>query len=79
VVWLFSSEAESGGTSFTSPGNSSVNLQSRPSKTVATNAEQQRRRELETGFHNLKEVRQQRIRRLNDIVDEYLVGVHADG
>jgi hypothetical protein len=31
-------------------------------------------RELETGFHNLKEVRQQRIRRLNDIVDEYLVG-----
>jgi hypothetical protein len=44
------------------------------SKTVAKNAEQQRRRELETGFHNLKEVRQQRIRRLNDIVDEYLVG-----
>jgi hypothetical protein len=44
------------------------------SKTVAKNAEQQRRRELEAGFHNLKEVRQQRIRRLNDIVDEYLVG-----
>jgi hypothetical protein len=44
------------------------------SKTVAKNAEQQRRRELEADFHNLKEVRQQRIRRLNDIVDEYLVG-----
>lgn len=44
------------------------------SKTVAKNAEQQRRRELEAGFHNLKEVRQQRIRRLNEIVDEYLVG-----
>ena len=44
------------------------------SKTVAKNAEQQRRRELEAGFHNIREVRQQRIRRLNDIVDEYLVG-----
>ncbi len=44
------------------------------SKTVAKNAEQQRRRELEAGFHNLKEVRQQRIRRLDEIVDEYLVG-----
>jgi hypothetical protein len=44
------------------------------SKTVAKNAEQQRRRELEAGFHNLKEIRHQRIRRLNDIVDEYLVG-----
>jgi hypothetical protein len=37
-------------------------------------AEQQRRGELEAGFHNLKEVRQQRIRRLNEVVDEYLVG-----
>jgi hypothetical protein len=44
------------------------------SKTVAKNAEQQRRRELETHFHNLKEVLQQRIRRLNDSVNEYLVG-----
>jgi hypothetical protein len=44
------------------------------SKTVAKNAEQQRRRELEAGFHNVKEVRQQRIRRLSEIVDEYLVG-----
>jgi integrase len=44
------------------------------SKTVAKNAEQQRRRELEAGFHNIKEVRQQRIRYLRDVVDEYLVG-----
>lgn len=43
-------------------------------KDVAKNAEQQRRRKLEAGFHNLKEVRQQRIRRLDEIVDEYLVG-----
>ncbi len=43
------------------------------SKTVAKNAEQQRRRELETGFHNVKEARQQRIRHLRDVVDEYLV------
>jgi PRTRC genetic system protein E len=43
-------------------------------KTVAKGAEQQRRRELEAGFHNLKEVRQQRIRYLKDIIAEYLVG-----
>ena len=44
------------------------------SRTVAKNAEQQRRRELEIGFHNIKEVRQQRIRYLRDVVDEYLIG-----
>jgi hypothetical protein len=44
------------------------------SKTVAKNAEQQRRRELEAGYNNIKEVRQQRIRCLLDIIDEYLVG-----
>jgi integrase len=44
------------------------------SKTVAKGAEQQRRRELEAGFHDLKEVRQQRIRHLRDIIAEYLVG-----
>jgi integrase len=44
------------------------------SKTVAKAAEQQRRRELEAGFHNIREIRQQRIRCLNDIIDEYLVG-----
>jgi integrase len=44
------------------------------SKTVAKSAEQQRRRELEAGFHNINEVRQQRIRSLKEIIDEYLVG-----
>ena len=44
------------------------------SKTVAKNAEQQRRKELEAGNHNLKEVRQQRIRYLSDVIADYLVG-----
>ncbi len=44
------------------------------SKTVAKKAEQERRRELEAGFNNIKEIRQQRIRSLEDIIDEYLVG-----
>ena len=29
---------------------------------------------LETGFHNIREVRQHRIRYLRDVVDEYLIG-----
>jgi integrase len=41
---------------------------------VAKEAEKQRRRELEEGFHNLGNVREQRIRPLKDIIDEYLVG-----
>jgi integrase len=44
------------------------------SKTVAKDAEKQRRRELEAGFHNITEVRQQRITSLKEIIDEYLVG-----
>jgi hypothetical protein len=44
------------------------------SKTVAKTAEQQRRKELEAGYHNLKEVRQQRIRYLSDVIADYLVG-----
>jgi integrase len=44
------------------------------SKTVAKDAEKQRRRELEAGFHNIADVRQQRIRTLEAIIDEYLVG-----
>ena len=43
-------------------------------KTVAREAEQQRRRELEAGYHNLKKQRQQRICRLQDLIEEYLVG-----
>jgi integrase len=44
------------------------------SKTVAKEAEKQRRRELEAGFHNLSNAREQRIRPLKEIIDEYLVG-----
>src|SRR5580658_10795627 len=36
------------------------------SKTVAKEAEKQRRRELEEGFHNLSNVREQRIRPTNE-------------
>jgi integrase len=44
------------------------------SKTVAKEAEKQRRRELEAGFNNITEMRQQRIRSLREIIDEYLDG-----
>lgn len=44
------------------------------SKTLAKAAEQQRKRELEAGFNNIAETRQQRIRPLREIIDEYLVG-----
>jgi len=42
------------------------------SKTVARDAENQRRRELEQGYHNLRQKREIRIRLLRDIADEYL-------
>jgi integrase len=42
------------------------------SKTVAKDAENQRRRELEQGYHNLRQKREIRIRLLRDIADEYL-------
>jgi integrase len=44
------------------------------SKTIAKTAEQERRRELEAGYNNVKEVRQNRIRSLEDIIGEYLIG-----
>jgi hypothetical protein len=44
------------------------------SKTVAKAAEQRRRRELEAGFHNIREIGQQWIRSLSDIIYDYLVG-----
>ena len=44
------------------------------SKTVAKDAEKQRRRELEAGFNNITEARQQRISSLREIIDEYLDG-----
>jgi len=42
------------------------------SKTVAREAEQQRRRDLERGIHNITEVQQNRIRALADIAEHYL-------
>jgi hypothetical protein len=44
------------------------------SKTLARDAEKHRRRELESGFHNIIQAREQRIRSLKEIIDEYLVG-----
>ncbi len=42
------------------------------SKTVAKNAENQRRRELEQGFNNVQMKRENRVRQLRDVADEYL-------
>lgn len=42
------------------------------SKTVAKNAENQRRRELEQGFNNVQIRRENRVRRLRDVAEEYL-------
>ena len=44
------------------------------SKTIALKAEQQHRRRLEEGFLNIRNVRQQRVRYLKDIIAEYLEG-----
>jgi hypothetical protein len=42
------------------------------SKTVAKNAESQRRRELEQGFNNVQTRREIRIRQLRDVAEDYL-------
>jgi integrase len=42
------------------------------SKTVARLAEQKRRRELEEGFNGFEDVREERVRRVSEIADEYL-------
>lgn len=42
------------------------------SKVVAKAAEQQRRRDLEHGFHNITEIRENRIRLLRDVAAQYL-------
>jgi integrase len=42
------------------------------SRTVAKGAEQKRRRELEEGFNNLEDVRQERVRTVREIAEEYL-------
>jgi integrase len=44
------------------------------SKTIAKNAEQGRKRELEAGYNNIRDVRQSRVRMLEDIITEYLTG-----
>ncbi len=43
-----------------------------PSKTVAKNAEQKRKRELEEGFNNFTDQRHERIRTFNDVADEFV-------
>ncbi len=43
-----------------------------PSKTVARLAEQRRRRELEQGFNGFEDAREDRIRSVSEIADEYL-------
>lgn len=47
------------------------------SKTVAKNAEDQRRRELEAGFNNIKDGHKERVRSLAEIITNYLVGYLA--
>ena len=42
------------------------------SKTVAKNAENQRRRELEQGFNNVQTRRENRVRQLRDVAEDYL-------
>ncbi len=42
------------------------------SKTVAEDAKNQRRRKLEQGYHNHPQRRENRIRQLRDVADEYL-------
>jgi hypothetical protein len=42
------------------------------SKTVARLAEQKRRRELEEGFNGFEDTREERIRKVSEIADEYL-------
>jgi hypothetical protein len=44
------------------------------SKTIAREAERQHRRALEAGYNNFKELRENRVRVLQEIIDEYLVG-----
>jgi integrase len=44
------------------------------SRTVALRAEEQRKRELEAGYNNVKEIRKTRVRMLEEIINEYLEG-----
>lgn len=44
------------------------------SKTIAREAEKQHRRALEAGYNNFKELRENRVRVLQEIIDDYLIG-----
>jgi hypothetical protein len=44
------------------------------SRTVAKNAEKECRRELETGFNNIEDVRIERVRPLEEVITDHLVG-----
>ncbi|MGD0445856.1 MAG: hypothetical protein ABSA39_18130 [Edaphobacter sp.] len=44
---------------------------------MALRAEEQRRRELEAGYNNVRQVRKNRLRTLEEIIDEYLVGYRS--
>lgn len=44
------------------------------SKTIAKNAEKERRKELEAGFNNIKDIRVERVRPLEEVISDYLVG-----
>src|SRR5713101_8021906 len=44
------------------------------SKTVARTAEQKRHRELEEGFNSFEDVRQERVRTIREVGDDYLAG-----
>jgi integrase len=45
-----------------------------PSKTVARNSKQKRRRELEEGFNNFTDTRRERVRTFSDVADEFFNG-----
>jgi integrase len=45
-----------------------------PSKTIARNSEQKRRRELEEGFNNFTDTRRERVRTFSDMADEFFNG-----
>ena len=46
---------------------------------MAKSAEQKRRRELEEGFNNLEDIRQERVRTVREIADEYLARLFEGG
>jgi hypothetical protein len=70
--------AKYGGTSSTSPDSLSRESSKSTSKTVAKNAENQRRSELEQGFNNVQTRRENRLRQLRDVAAESLRCAYTD-